>query len=247
MKRLSADGDPLEEPGRIIDFEGFRLTPVVALAYGDGTKGVVCLCSCGDAQGTDPGSAAQCERRAEGVSDPGSAELAALPGFGLGAPTPDANTIRLFREKLTEAIALEVLFADFDRQLCERGQIVDAALAAAPKQRNTEAEKDAIKADEIRPDEPAPAAQKDTDARWTLKFSQSQVHGRRQARHRYYNPQLRLQEQHLDPPGLRLHPQRQGHRCTPLRRARRLRDVVTSDRTASEASADTAYHSQANE
>jgi hypothetical protein len=168
----------------------------------------------------DPGGAAQCERRAEGVSDPGSAELAALPGFDLGAPTPDANTIRLFREKLTEAIALEVLFADFDRQLCERGQIVDAALAAAPKQRNTEAEKDAIKADEIRPDEPAPAAQKDTDARWTLKFSQSQVHGRRQARHRYYNPQLRLQEQHLDPPGLRLHPQRQGHRCTPLRRAR---------------------------
>ena len=72
-------------------------------------------------------------------------------GFDLGAATPDANTIRLFREKLTEAGALDRLFADFDRQLKERGylamggQIVDATLVAAPKQRNTQAEKDAIK------------------------------------------------------------------------------------------------------
>lgn len=47
--------------------------------------------------------------------------------------------------------ALDTLFADFDRQLKERGylamggQIVDATLVAAPKQRNTQAEKDAIK------------------------------------------------------------------------------------------------------
>ena len=54
------------------------------------------------------------------------------------------------------------------------GQIVDATLVAAPKQRNTDAEKAAIKegktAAEIWPDEPARAAQKDVDARWTLKF-----------------------------------------------------------------------------
>lgn len=89
-------------------------------------------------------------------------------GFDLGAPTPDANTIRLFREKLTEAGALDMVFADFDRQLKERGylamggQIVDATLVAAPKQRNTVPEKDAIKAGrqarEIWPDEPARAA-----------------------------------------------------------------------------------------
>jgi len=59
-------------------------------------------------------------------------------GFDLGAPTPDANTIRLFRERLTNAGALDALFADFDRQLKERGylpmggQIVDATLVAAP-------------------------------------------------------------------------------------------------------------------
>ena len=43
----------------------------------------------------------------------------------------DANTIRLFREKLTEAGALDMVFTDFDRQLKELGylamggQIVD--------------------------------------------------------------------------------------------------------------------------
>ena len=75
------------------------------------------------------------------------------------------------------------MFTDFDRQLKERGylamggQIVDATLVAAPKQRNTAPEKDAIKAGksagEIWPDKPARAAQKDADARWTLKFAKA--------------------------------------------------------------------------
>jgi hypothetical protein len=68
----------------------------------------------------------------------------------------------------------------FDWQLHKKGyipmsgQIVDASLVPAPKQRNTEGEKEAIKegksAREIWPDEPAKAAQKDVDARWTLKI-----------------------------------------------------------------------------
>ena len=53
------------------------------------------------------------------------------------------------------------------------GQIVDASLVAAPRQRTTAAEKEAIKAGktaaEIWADKPARAAQKDTDARWTMK------------------------------------------------------------------------------
>jgi IS5 family transposase len=39
LERLSADGDPLEEIGGIIDFAAFRPTLVAALAYGDGAKG----------------------------------------------------------------------------------------------------------------------------------------------------------------------------------------------------------------
>lgn len=54
------------------------------------------------------------------------------------------------------------------------GQIVDASMVPAPKQRNTEDEKTAIKegksAEKIWPDEPNKAVQKDVDARWTLKI-----------------------------------------------------------------------------
>lgn len=34
--------------------------------------------------------------------------------FDFGTPTPDANTIRLFRETLSEAGRLDGLLADFD-------------------------------------------------------------------------------------------------------------------------------------
>lgn len=50
---------------------------------------------------------------------------------------------------------------------------MDATLVPAPKQRNTDGEKEAVKegesAKEIWPDQPNKAAQKDTNARWTLK------------------------------------------------------------------------------
>jgi hypothetical protein len=39
LKRLSANGDPLEALGRIVDFEGFRVILDNALAYSDGSKG----------------------------------------------------------------------------------------------------------------------------------------------------------------------------------------------------------------
>ena len=106
-------------------------------------------------------------------------------GFDLGKPTPDENTIRMFRERLMKAGAFKTLFDAFDRQLQTSGylpmggQIVDATLVSAPRQRNNEDEKTAIKqgrkADDIWPDEPAKAAQKDTDARWTVKFSKAKT------------------------------------------------------------------------
>jgi transposase, IS5 family len=39
LRRLSANGDPLEELGRIVDFEAFRVILENALGYADGTKG----------------------------------------------------------------------------------------------------------------------------------------------------------------------------------------------------------------
>ena len=68
-------------------------------------------------------------------------------GLGLGDTVPDAKTIWLFREHLVQAGAVDNLFAWFDKHLAKAGylamggQIVDATIMAAPKQRNTDAEK----------------------------------------------------------------------------------------------------------
>jgi IS5 family transposase len=76
-------------------------------------------------------------------------------GLGLAEAVPDANTIWTFREALKRAGAVEALFARFDTTLRANGylamggQIVDATIVAAPKQRNTEAERAAIKAGEV--------------------------------------------------------------------------------------------------
>jgi IS5 family transposase len=98
-------------------------------------------------------------------------------GFDLGAATPDENTIRHFRNKLIDSGTLTDIMGLFDALLRTKGflpmsgQIVDASLVPAPSPRNTDREKVAIKAGrtvrEIWPDQPAKAAQKDTNARWT--------------------------------------------------------------------------------
>ena len=56
------------------------------------------------------------------------------------------------------------------------GQIVDATIVAAPKQRNTQAERAAIRAGEVPgcwAEQPAKLRQKGRDARWTVKFSKA--------------------------------------------------------------------------
>ncbi len=106
-------------------------------------------------------------------------------GLGLQDKVPDAKTIWSFRERLTKAKAIDTLFKRFDLALREAGyiamsgQLVDSTLVAAPKQRNTDEEKKDIKAGksatEIWPDDPAKAAQKDVDARWTVQFGKSRA------------------------------------------------------------------------
>ena len=104
-------------------------------------------------------------------------------GLDLNDRVPDAKTIWLFRERLTRAGALKRLLAAFEVALRDRGykpvggHIVDASLIAAPRQRMTKEEKDRAKAGEdakdIWPDDPAKASQKDTDARWMVKYSKA--------------------------------------------------------------------------
>ena len=257
LKRLSAHGDPLEVLGRVADFEAFRPTLTAALAYSDGAKGgrpaydpvmmlkVLILAAQNNVS----------DARMEYLIRDRLSWLRFL-GFDLGAPTPDANTIRMFRERLTAAGALDKLFADFDRQLKERGylpmggQIVDATLVSAPKQRNTETEKAAVKdgrsAAEIWPDEPAKARQKDTDARWTLKFAKARptADGKPQVDIAIpsfgYKSAISI---------CRTFGFIRKGKVTDASRydGRLLRDVVTGDNTASDVWGDTAFRSQANE
>jgi transposase len=240
-----------------VDFEVFRPALASALAYGDGAKGgrppydpvamfkVLILAAQNNVS----------DARMEFVIRDRLSWLRFL-GFDLGAVTPDENTIRLFREKLTRAGAIDALFAAFDRSLRERGylpmggQIVDATLVAAPKQRNTAAEKDAIKAGksaaEIWPGNQAKAAQKDTDARWTLKFAKARAlpDGRRGIdiaipSFGYKNSIAICRRFGF----IRRGKVTDGARFD----GRMLRDVVTRDNTASDVWADTAYRSRSNE
>ncbi|MGH0002598.1 hypothetical protein ACQU0X_21200 [Pseudovibrio ascidiaceicola] len=95
---------------------------------------------------------------------------------------PDAKTIWLFREKLAKAGAIECLFERFDKTLREAGyiamsgQLVDASLIAAPKQRNTEDERNDLKQGRIPKDwrkNKAKLRQKDTHALWTVQFGKA--------------------------------------------------------------------------
>ena len=97
-------------------------------------------------------------------------------GLHAGDPVPDAKTIWLFREQLKAAGRLEKLFGQFETFLADngyaakRGQIIDASIVSAPKQRNSREENSRIKQGTTPEDwQEAKKRQKDVDARWTKK------------------------------------------------------------------------------
>jgi transposase, IS5 family len=101
-------------------------------------------------------------------------------GLSLGDRVPDAKTIWLFREQLTKAGLVKKLFRQFDQFLrnsgfaAKKGQIVDASIVSAPKQRNSREENKRIKQGDIPEDWSQPKRrQKDTEARWTRKRSKT--------------------------------------------------------------------------
>ncbi len=184
LRELSAQGDPLEKLAATVDFEMFRPDLAAALGPRDLAKG-----------GRPPFDPVLkfkmlVLQAMHGLSREQTEYLVRdrlswmrFCGLGPGDRVPDANTLWDFQETLIAAGALDSLFVRLDRAITEAGylpmggQIVDATLVAAPRQRNTEAEKAAIKqgktAEEIWPDKPAKARQKDVDARWTVKFSKA--------------------------------------------------------------------------
>jgi IS5 family transposase len=188
LRELSAKGDDLERLNAIVDFEVFRPNLARAVPRSDGSKGgrpafdhvfmfkILIL------------------QAAHGLSDERTEFLIKdrlsfmrFLGLGLADPVPDANTIWTFREALTRAkingqTAIEVLFKAYEAALTKAGflamggQIIDASIVAAPKQRNSDGEKRDIKQGRIPEawkDKPAKLAQKDRDARWTVKWSKA--------------------------------------------------------------------------
>ena len=183
LKRLSDLGNQLLAFAAAVDFEMFRAELTRALAYSDGSQGgrppfdPVLMFKVLVVQATNNLS----DERAEFLINDRLSFMRFL-GLGLADRVPDARTIWLFREKLTHAGAIKPLFDRFNAALREAGyiamggQIIDATLIAAPKQRNTEEEKTAIKEGRIPEDwkaKPAKLRQKDRDARWTVKFSKA--------------------------------------------------------------------------
>jgi IS5 family transposase len=183
LKELSAEGDPLEKLDATVDFELFR--PVLRKALGGSHP------SKGGRPGFDPVLKFKMLvlQALHGLSLQQTDYLVRdrlswmrFCGLGPGDVVPDANTLWDFREALIAAKALDELFDRLDRAIQEAGylpmggQIIDATLVAAPRQRNTDGEKSAIKAGEIPEawkDKPAKLRQKDRDARWTVKFSKA--------------------------------------------------------------------------
>jgi transposase, IS5 family len=193
LKRVSELGDPLEAMAAVIDFEGFRPILDRTLKRSDGSKGgrpafdpvmmfkILILQALNDLS----------DERAEFLITDRLSFMRFL-GLSLGDKAPDRNTIWTFREALKAAGVIDDLLAAFDAQItasgyrATHGQIVDASLIAAPKQRLTEEEKAAIKAGKSAGeiwDNPHKAAQKGerasaigssehaNDARWTIKYS----------------------------------------------------------------------------
>jgi len=183
LAELSAKGDDLERLNALVDFELFRAALETAVPRGDRSKGGrppfdhVLMFKVLILQATHSLSDERCEYL---IKD--RLSFMRFLGLGLADAVPDANTIWAFREALKKADAVEALFARFDAALRDAGflamsgQIVDATIVAAPKQRNTFEEKKAIKEGRIPEawkDNPNKISQKDRDARWTVKYSKA--------------------------------------------------------------------------
>lgn len=188
LKELSAKGDDLERLNAIVDYEVFRPGLARAVPRSDGSKGgrpafdhvfmfkVLIL---------QAAHSLSDERTEYLIKD--RLSFMRFLGLGLADAVPDANTIWTFREALTRARidgkpVIEVLFKAYEAALTKAGflamggQIIDASIVVAPRQRNSDGEKRDLKQGRIPEawkNKPAKLAQKDRDARWTVKGSKA--------------------------------------------------------------------------
>lgn len=105
-------------------------------------------------------------------------------GLQPGDSVPDEKTIWLFKNQLAKAGAEKSLFKAFDRYLKDHqmilraGVILDSSFIEMPHQHFSEEEKEAVAEDTLpegweKPEAQPKVRQKDTEARWTKKYSHS--------------------------------------------------------------------------
>ncbi len=261
LKELSAKGDGLERLNAVVDFEQFRGDLERAVPRSDRSKGGrppfdhVLMFKTLVLQARHNLS----DERTEYLIRDRLSFMRFL-GLGLADTVPDANTIWTFREALTRAQisgkpAIEVVFERFDAALAAAGflamsgQIIDASIVAAPKQRNTDGEKRDIKQGRIPPEwakQPAKLRQKDRDARWTVKSTKAKPSADGVPRVALAIPAFGYKN-HI---GIdRRHRLIRTWTATDAARhdGALLPELIDRNNTASDVWADTAYRSQANE
>lgn len=152
LAALSAARDPLVRLASVVDYELFRPVLEKALQRSDGSRG-----------GRPPYDPMMMFKvlvlqALYSLSDDAVEfmirdwlSFMRFLGLGLGDRVPDAKTIWLYREQLVRAKAMEKLFARFDTALHDAsylamgGQIIDATVVAAPRQKLSDDEKATIR------------------------------------------------------------------------------------------------------
>lgn len=185
LKDLSTFGAPLERITQVVDFEVFRKDLEEALGFvkqpkgGRPPYGAVLMFKMLILQALYNLSDDQAEYQ---IKD--RLSFMRFLGLSVSHRVPDAKTVWLYRERLKSNGVMERLFSRFDEALKAQGylamggQIVDASIIQAPRQRMTRGEKETVKAGEIPQawkDKPAKLAQKDRDAWWMVKYTKSRA------------------------------------------------------------------------
>jgi len=180
MMSLSALGNPLEKLAEVVDFEMFRATLEEALyntkrKRNAGRKPLdpVLVCKVLSLQRFYGLRDDQMEYQ---ITDRTS--FRRFLGIRNVGDVPDARTIWMYRDILSDKGDFDKLFDEFHDLLDAKGlifnegKIIDASFVVAPRQRNTKEENELIKdgkGDELWNDKPHMKCHKDIDARWTKK------------------------------------------------------------------------------
>jgi IS5 family transposase len=184
LDRLTKLGDPLEKLNAAIDWEMFRAPIKKRVRKDDYSKG-----------GRPPMDEVMMFKIAllqdwNNISDDNAEYMIndrlsfqRFLGMELGEKSPDAKTIWLFKEKLGKD-GMRELFDLFNEKLAglgvvkREGSLIDATFVEVPRQRNSREDNAKIKGGEVpeewkSPENANKLEQKDTDARWAKKGSET--------------------------------------------------------------------------